>query len=125
MGESFESGDFEYEVTRAEVDDTVTFLGDRYGGGDDEYGVRVDIDMTNASDEDVDVPTTGSGLEERADVPLWDGEEREFEPVRSGASDWTVAPGLTSSVDTVYEVPRDIEELYVQLDDEVVQIYDG
>jgi len=126
VGESFESGDFEYEVTRAEVDDTVTFPGgQRFGGGDDEYGVRVAIDMTNVTDEDVDVPTTGSGLDERADVPLWDDEEREYEPIRSGAGDWTVAPGLTSSVDTVYEVSRDVEELYVQLDDEVVQIYDG
>lgn len=32
---------------------------------------------------------------------------------------------IESEVDSVYDVPKDVEELYVQLDDEVVQVYDG
>jgi hypothetical protein len=78
--------------------------------------------MENIGDEQVEVPTSGIGMNTKLNFELVDGQNRRYEVKHQTASGLEIGPGLTETALFAFEVPASQETRYLVVESERVEI---
>lgn len=122
VNESFTAGDMRYTVTEVTVDTRLYVGYTEYATGEGAELVRIRLEMENTTNEEMDIPYTGSGFDAELTFTLVDGQGRRYQVKHSTVSDWEVGPGLREEALFAFEVPDDQESRYLVIQDKVVLI---